>query len=163
MLSFHCSAWACFSCDEWRLLSSFGTQSSHCSGLSCQGPRAPEHRLSSCGTWAESSCDMWNLLRPRIKPMSPALAADSLPLSHHRSSHCIFSQLLLYTERHSVVWMHHSLFIPAPVEGLLGCFQFQAVIHWYRHLFAGFLFFVFFCLFVCRVLSEYGFSNKLDR
>ena len=97
-------------------------------------------------------------------PCPPHWQADSLPLSHHRGSHCIFSQLLLYTERHSVVWMHHSLFIPAPVEGLLGCFQFQAVIHWYRHLFAGFLFFVFFvCLFVCRVLSEYGFSNKLDR
>ena len=89
--------------------------------------------------------------------------ADSLPLSHHRSSRCIFSQLLFYTERHSVVWMLHNLFIPAPVEGLLGCFQFQAVIHWYRQLFAGFLFFGFFCLFVCRVLSEYGFSNKLGR
>ena len=70
---------------------------------------------------------------------------DSLPLSHHGSSHCIFLQLLFYAERHSGVWMHPSLFIPAPVEGLLGCFQFQTVIHWYRQLFAGFLF-VFSCL-----------------
>ena len=33
-----------------------------------------EHRLKSCCTWASLFCGMWDLPRPRIEPVSPALA-----------------------------------------------------------------------------------------
>ena len=72
-----------------------GAQASHCSGFSCCGARALgmrasvvaglglsscstwalEHQgFSSCGTWAQLLCCMWDLPRPRVEPVSPALA-----------------------------------------------------------------------------------------
>ena len=50
----HCCAWAIPSCGEWGLLSSCGTQASHCGGFSCceaqaLGARARHMGFSSCG------------------------------------------------------------------------------------------------------------------
>ena len=75
-----------------------GARASHCSGfsscgaralgarssvvaarlLSSCGSRAPELRLSSCGTQASLLCGMWDLPRPRLEPVSPALAGGFL-------------------------------------------------------------------------------------
>ena len=41
---------------------------------SSYGSWALEHWLSICGLWAQLLCSMWDLPRPRIKPVSPALA-----------------------------------------------------------------------------------------
>ena len=57
-----------------RLLSSYGTQASHCSGFSCGRAQALGHRIGSYGTWAELLQGMLDLPRPGIQPMSPALA-----------------------------------------------------------------------------------------
>ena len=43
--------------------------------------------LRSCSTRAQFFCSMWDLPGSRIKPVSPALQADSLPLSHQGSLH----------------------------------------------------------------------------
>ena len=47
-------------------------------GLSICGSRALEHRLSSCGAQDSLLCSMWDLPGPRIEPMPPALAGESL-------------------------------------------------------------------------------------
>ena len=44
-----------------------------------------EHGLSSCGLRAQLLHSMWDLPGPGVEPMSPALAADSLPPSHQGS------------------------------------------------------------------------------
>ena len=51
-------------------------------GLRSCGAWALEQRLSSCGTPAQLLCSMWNLPPSEVKPVSKALAVDSLPLSH---------------------------------------------------------------------------------
>ena len=45
-------------------------------GLSRCGSWALEHRLSSWGTWAQVLRSKWDVPRPRIEPMSPALASE---------------------------------------------------------------------------------------
>ena len=50
-------------------------QASHCGGFSCRRAQPVGHMgFSSCRTRGLLLPDMWNLLRPRIKPVSPALA-----------------------------------------------------------------------------------------
>ena len=65
-------------CRERGLLSTCGVSPSRCSGFSCCRARAFERRLGSCGTWGLLLCGMWTLPRPRIKPVSPALAGRFL-------------------------------------------------------------------------------------
>ena len=82
----HCCMQAFSSCGERELLSSpvfglliavtsltVGTGSRHM-GLSNYSSRAPECWLTHCGTWAQLLHSMWNLPRPRIEPVSLALA-----------------------------------------------------------------------------------------
>ena len=57
-----------------------------CTGFSSCGFQALEHRLNICGAQALLLCSVWDLPRLRIKPVSPALAADSLSPSQQRSS-----------------------------------------------------------------------------
>ena len=38
------------------------------------GSQDLQHKINSCGAWVQLLCGMWDLPRPRIKPMSPALA-----------------------------------------------------------------------------------------
>ena len=52
----------------------FWSTGSRCAGFSSCGSQAPEHRLSSFGTWAKLLCGMWDPPRPRLEPVSPALA-----------------------------------------------------------------------------------------
>ena len=56
------------------LLSGFGGQASHRSGVSRRRARAPGPRLSSRGTQAELLHSTWGLPGPGTKPASPALA-----------------------------------------------------------------------------------------
>ena len=53
-------------------------------GLSSCGSPLIEHRLNSCGTQALLLRGMWDLPGPGIEPVSPALAMDSLALSHQQ-------------------------------------------------------------------------------
>ena len=46
--------------------------------------------LSSCGTWALVTPSMWNRPRPGMKPMLPALVADSQPLDYQESPNIFF-------------------------------------------------------------------------
>ena len=74
-LGLHCSAQAFSSCGKWGLLSSCGAQTSRCSGFSYCGARTPGPvGFGSCGARAQLPHGVWNLPRPRIKPVSPALA-----------------------------------------------------------------------------------------
>ena len=74
-LGLHCSVQAFSSCGEWGLLSSCGARTSQCSGFSNCGARTLRRvGFSSCGARAQLPHAMWNLPRPRIKPVSPALA-----------------------------------------------------------------------------------------
>ena len=59
---------------------------SRCSGFSSYGARALEHRLSSWDTWVSLPYSIWNLSRPRIKPVSPALAGRFLTTGPPRKS-----------------------------------------------------------------------------
>ena len=43
-------------------------------GLGSRSSWALEHRVSSCDTGAQLLCSMWDLPRPKIEPLSPALA-----------------------------------------------------------------------------------------
>ena len=82
-----CCAWAFSICSEWGLISGDSVWASHCSGLSCC-------RAQALGMWASVLCgaqayllqDTWNIsrpgIRPVIKPVSPALEADSQLLDH---------------------------------------------------------------------------------
>ena len=60
----------------WGMGCSARTQALGLTGFSSCGSWAPEHRLNSCGARPP---------RPWIEPVSPALAALSLPLSHQGS------------------------------------------------------------------------------
>ena len=74
-LGLHCSAQIFSSCGKWGLLSRCGTWTSHCSGFSYCGARTLGCvGFGSCGARAQLPRGMWNLPRPRIKPVSPALA-----------------------------------------------------------------------------------------
>ena len=95
VLGLHCCTRIFSSFREWGLLSSCGTQASHCGVLSCWrawaprcwgfsscstwlsicGSRALEHRLGSCGTRAYLLLGMWDLPGSGIEPMSLTLAA----------------------------------------------------------------------------------------
>ena len=66
--------------EEW-LLFCYGAQVLGYTGFHSCGFWALEHRFSSCGTWAWLLHGMWHLHGPGVKPMSPALAADSLLMS----------------------------------------------------------------------------------
>ena len=85
---------------EQGLLSSCGARASHCRGLSCCrarvsvvaawrlgscGAQALEHRLNSYGAQTLLLSGMWDLPASGVEPLSPALQADSLPLSHQGS------------------------------------------------------------------------------
>ena len=84
-------------CGERRLFCSFGAKASHGGGFSSAGlgswecglssldSQALGHWLSSCGTGAWLPHGMWDPPRTGIKPVSPALQADSLPLTHQGS------------------------------------------------------------------------------
>ena len=63
---------------SWLLL--LWCAGARCAGFSC-GSWAPEHRLNSCRAGALWLHVMWNLPGSGIKPISPALAANSLPLN----------------------------------------------------------------------------------
>ena len=41
----------------------------------------------------------------------------------------LISSVLFSVEYYSIVWMYHSLIIPSPVEGHLGCFQVLTVMN----------------------------------
>ena len=93
---------------ERTLLSSCDVWASHGGGFCCCGARAPGHLgfsscgfqapghwHNSCGSRAQWLCGTWDLPESGMEPMSPALQADSLPLSHQGStSHLIFLQYL---------------------------------------------------------------------
>ena len=84
-----------FSCGSWASnhgsLSCCGAQVLGCEGFSDCGSRALEHRLNSCGAQALLCRGMWDLPGPGIEPMSPALAVDSLPLSHQGDPASLFN------------------------------------------------------------------------
>ena len=73
-------------CGKQGLPSSCGAQASHCSGFSCHGSQALEHRLNSCGAWAS----LLDIPRSGIESMSLALAGRFLPLDHQRSPTMLF-------------------------------------------------------------------------
>ena len=56
-------------------------------GLSGCSSLALEHRLSNSGKWASSLLGMWDLCRPRIEPVSPALAGVQHLLKQILSCH----------------------------------------------------------------------------
>ena len=58
--------------------------------LSSCGSWALEHRLNSCGAEAQSLYGMWDLPGWGTEPVSPALAGNSLPLSHQGSAKMVF-------------------------------------------------------------------------
>ena len=74
------------SCSKQGLPSSCGVRASHRGGFSCCKTQALGHvravavaprlsnSLNSCGAWAWLLCSVWDLPRPRIEPVSPALA-----------------------------------------------------------------------------------------
>ena len=52
------------------------------------------HWLSSCGSRALMLCGMWDLSISAIEPVSPALEADSLPLSPQGSpAYCLLKYI----------------------------------------------------------------------
>ena len=55
-----------------------GTWACHCGGFSCRRAWALGLRLRSCGQQAQLPQGMWNLPRPRIKPVTCALAGGFL-------------------------------------------------------------------------------------
>ena len=64
--------------------------------------RALEYRLSRCGPGAWLLPSTWNLPLSGIKPMSPSLAGDSLPLSYQGSPSIIlsfFSILIIFFKK----------------------------------------------------------------
>ena len=79
VLGLCCCLQAFSSYSKCGLLSSCSVPASYRGGFSCCRAQALEHRLSSCGQ------GMWDLLGAGIKPMSPALQADSHPLDHQAS------------------------------------------------------------------------------
>ena len=89
----HCSAQAShcggFSCCRARAL---GVQASVVAarGLSSCGSWAPEHRLRSGGAQIQLLRSMWDLPRPRLEPVSPALAGGFLTTAPARKSHGFF-------------------------------------------------------------------------
>ena len=78
-----------FCCRAWAL----GTWAS----VSSCSSQALEHRLSGC-SGASLLHDMWDLPGPGIKRMSPALAVDSLSLSHQGSA------IVLLSKETSFLW-----------------------------------------------------------
>ena len=60
------------------------------SSTSFRGAPALEHGRSSCGTWARLFHSMWHFPRSGTRPVSPAPAVDSLPLSHQGSPEVLF-------------------------------------------------------------------------
>ena len=98
------------SCREWGLLSSCGTQASHCGGLSCgaralehsgfgsSGSRAGEHRLVSCGPWAWLLHGTWD---PSWSGIETQVSYTGRQTPHHGAarealghfSQCIFIYL----------------------------------------------------------------------
>ena len=58
--------------------------------LSSCGSWALEHRLNSCGAEAQSLYGMWDLPGWGTELVSPALAGNSLPLSHQGSAKMVF-------------------------------------------------------------------------
>ena len=74
VLGLHRCARALSSCGKWELLPSCGAEASHCSGACCRAWALECLGFRSCGTWAWLPCSMWDLPRPRIEPMSHALA-----------------------------------------------------------------------------------------
>ena len=79
MLGLCCCLQAFSSYSKWGLLSSCSAPASYHGGFSCYRAQALGHRLSSHGQ------GMWDLLRAGIKPMCPALQADSHPLDQQAS------------------------------------------------------------------------------
>ena len=45
------------------------------------------------------------------------------------SFHGLIVYFFFNTEKHSIVWMYHSLFIYHPPKDILGCFQVLAIIN----------------------------------
>ena len=76
VLGLHCCVWAFPICGERGLLSSPSAWASHCSGFSCCGSRALEHRLGSCGVFLDQ----------RSNPRPPALAGRFLTAGPQRKS-----------------------------------------------------------------------------
>ena len=73
-----------FSCSEQRLLSSWGVQFPHCDDSSrCRALVLGHAGFRSCGAWVPLLHGTWDPLRLGTEPMSPALEADSLLLSHY--------------------------------------------------------------------------------
>ena len=74
----------------WQVGATLGcsARASHCSGFSCCGARALEHRLSSCGARGQLLRGMWDLPGPGLEPVSPALAGGFLTTAPLGKSHC---------------------------------------------------------------------------
>ena len=67
-------------------------------GLSRCGSRALKHRLSSCGARAQLLHGMWDLPRPRMEPVSPAVAGGFLTAAPRGKSHmCVLSVVVYIT------------------------------------------------------------------
>ena len=77
----NCSAWAAHC---WGF-SSCGEQALGLMGFSCCSSQALEQGLSSCSAQALLLLGMWDLPGSVSGHLSPALAGDSLPLSHQGS------------------------------------------------------------------------------
>ena len=61
------------------------------SGLAAPGSKAQAQYLWPQTQWL---CGLWDLPRPEVEPMSPALQADSYPLSHQGSPRISFLSAL---------------------------------------------------------------------
>ena len=84
-LCLHCCVLAFSSCSEEQLLSSCGTDFSP-QWLFFGGTGTYRHMgFCSCGAQASLPCGMWRLPGLGIKPMSPVLASEFLPLNHQGS------------------------------------------------------------------------------
>ena len=91
-----CSSWPCegFSLQWLLTLHSMAlglTSFSSCSSW------ALEYRLNSCGTQAELFWVMWNLPKPRIKPVSPALAGGFFTTEPPRKPSKLFSNRICWS------------------------------------------------------------------
>ena len=119
-MGLHCCIQFSSGCGEGELLSSCGARASPCSGFSycramhswtsvvaahelnsCSSP-ALERRLRSDGTQALLLRGMGDLPGSEIEPMSPALQADSLPLSH-------LGSLMHFFLKHQLLWSKYPL------------------------------------------------------
>ena len=93
VLGLHCYTWALFSCGKQGLFFVAVCRASHCSGFSCHGAWAFEHRLSSCWVWAQLPHGMWDLPGLGMEPVFPHTHRRTQPLDHQGSPSSHFLNL----------------------------------------------------------------------